>query len=155
ERRDERARVDGSWDARVRMEVGRFAPAVDAHGPEPSFVHELGDETLRNRLRAPAHALLSDPPRARWQPVLPAVHAEVAGEIDERPDPARSRAEEDELLHRLFARRHRRVERGARDHAIGDVVLPLETATAGDREQPGVEEMLERRLAGAPAPPVP
>ena len=52
----------------------------------------------------------------------------------------------------LVERRRRRVERGARDDALGQVVQPLEALPPGDRELARGEEMLERALLGLPAP---
>src|SRR5258708_21612650 len=60
----------------------------------------------------------------------------------------------DQLLHRLLARRRLCLARRLWDDALGEVVEPLEAAASGDGDEPGVEEMLERGLAGAPAPPV-
>src|SRR5882672_7237807 len=93
-------------------------------------------------------------PGCRSGAVAPAVDVEVAAEVLERAHAAGSCREADELLHRRLARRRRRFARGARNHALGEVVEPLEAAPPGDGEEPGVVEMLERELADAPAPPV-
>jgi hypothetical protein len=44
---------------------------------------------------------------------------------------------------------------GARNDAFGEVVKALEAAASGDREQTGVEQVLQRRLSVARSPPTP
>src|SRR5439155_3472902 len=96
----------------------------------------------------------SPAPRHGPGAIAPAVYVEVAGEIIKGAHAASFCGEHDKLLHRLLARRRRRFARRPRNDALGEVVEPLEAAPAGDREEPGVEEMLEGFLAAAPTPPV-
>src|SRR5262249_54544427 len=52
----------------------------------------------------------------------------------------------------LVRRRRRRLERVPRDHALGQLVQPLEALPAGDRDLAGGEQVLERALRRLPAP---
>ena len=52
----------------------------------------------------------------------------------------------------LGSRRERGVEAALRDHALGQVVEPLEPLAAGDHEVAVVPEPIEHRLGGLPVP---
>jgi hypothetical protein len=59
---------------------------------------------------------------------MPPVSIEVAGDVAERPDAVGLRPEADQLLHRLLARRRRRIECCPRDAEAPDGVLSFVTA---------------------------
>src|SRR5262249_17982101 len=119
ERADERAGIDGPRGAGTGVEVRRLTPRFDPGRQQPPLFDQFGHEPFRDRPgTAAGSALRTLPPGAGRPPIAPSVDLEIAGNVAGRPDTAGLRAETDQLLHRLLARRRRRFQRRPENHAL-------------------------------------
>ncbi len=132
ERRQQGPRVDPARQARLRVEIGRLRPALDRDRQQLAAPRPARRCAPARRRRRGGNSRAG---RARWRRPAHGRHAAAARAA--RP--------------RRIGRRG--VEHGSRQHALRQVVDPLEAAPRGRGDQAGPEQELQRRLAVAPAPP--